>query len=415
MNIKIVKIALNNVIKQKRRSMFNALTFAANAFAIIFLLGQVTGMYEATFDRVAEIETGHFKIYNAEYEKDKDRMPLEHNIRDAEAVIDEISKLPFFVSAAPRIAKTAEISDMKRKTGVLVVGIDMRAELETMKIFDRMDESQYLSAGAGGELLMGARLARLMEAEPGIPFLIYGRTMLKANNLSDLTLKGIYSIGFEKMEKSVVYVPIGFARGFFDMEGAATEIIVRLEERKRTDVVKPLLDELLAEKYPGLTAKAWYEEAAALVAGVQMDYIFYGVFLAILLFLAVFIIMNTLTITVFERTAEIGTLRAIGLEKNQIRWMFMFEGVFLAFGGAIIGGLLAIPAAYYMNVYGISIPEEMYDQMPFPIESMKSINTVFDWLLTTAICVVTGAIGSIIPANRAAGIKVVDALKKGVR
>ena len=161
-------------------------------------------------------------------------------------------------------------------------------------------------------------------------------------------------------------------------------------------------------------AAASIREPAATVSRTRVDVVPTGM-IRPPLFLAVFIIMNTLTIAVFERTAEIGTIRAIGLEKNQVRWVFMWEGIILSLGGAIVGGIIAIPIAYYMNVVGITIPPEFFDKMPFPIESMLSKNVPFDWVLTTIICLVTGIIGAIFPANRAAKTNIVDALKKGVR
>jgi len=199
------------------------------------------------------------------------------------------------------------------------------------------------------------------------------------------------------------------------MENKATEIIVRIKDRKYVPEVQVELEKIIKDKYPELVVNNWKQEASDLIAGAQADYVSYAIMFAILLFLAIFIIANTLTITVFERTAEIGTLRAIGLQTNQVRWMFLYEGLFLAIIGAVLGGILALPMAYYMNVVGMSMPAEMMDKMPFPIDSMVSKNSWFDWILVTGICLVTGMIGAILPANRAAKIKIVDALKKGVR
>ena len=199
------------------------------------------------------------------------------------------------------------------------------------------------------------------------------------------------------------------------MENSATEIIIRINDRNNVPFVKKEIEKIIKDRYPDLIVKDWTEEAASLIAGAQADFISYGVIIAVLFFLAVFIIMNTLTISVFERTAEIGTLRAIGLTKNQIRWMFLWEGVLLSLGGAIIGGILIIPVALYFNLHGITLPPEMYEKMPYPIVDMKSKNSITDWFLTCFICLITGMIGAILPANRAAGTNVVDALKKGVR
>jgi ABC-type lipoprotein release transport system permease subunit len=93
----------------------------------------------------------------------------------------------------------------------------------------------------------------------------------------------------------------------------------------------------------------------------------------------------------------------------------MWEGLLLSLGGAIVGGLISIPIAVYMNTHGIQLPPEYGDKMPFPMEGMTSKNVWTDWLLVTGICLVTGVIGAFKPSRTAAETNIVDALKKGVR
>ncbi len=413
MNLKIIKIAFRNVLKHKKRTFFNAFTFAANAFALIALIGMLNGMYNSAYERTIALETGHFKIYNKGYLEEEKKMPLDKNIKNAGRVAEDIKNIPYFRGAAPRIRKNATLSDTEKKTGIILNGIDMKAELKAMDLFDTLDRENYLEKGKG-QVLVGKKLAELMGIEKNDPLLIYGQTRYKSNNLSDVIMKGYYNIGYAKMEKNVAFVPLKFAQRFFDMDGSVTEIVVSIDSREHMAEAEEGLKNALS-KHPSLTYRTWKEEAAALVAGAKADYMSYMVLFAILLFLAVFIIMNTLTITVFERTPEIGTLRAIGMKKSQIGWAFMFEGIILSLIGAVIGGILAIPMAYYMNVYGIAMPAEYLDMVPFPIQAMKSKNVPMDWLLVTGICLVTGIIGAVLPCARAAKTNITKALMRGVR
>ncbi|MCX8093812.1 MAG: FtsX-like permease family protein [Candidatus Goldbacteria bacterium] len=413
MNLKIIKIAFNNLLKHSGRTIFNLFTFATNALALIVLLGMLKGMYNEAFERTIALDTGHFKIYHKDYITEKEKMPLDKNIKNPYEVIKSIENVPYFICATPRIKKYGILSNTLNKTNVIITGIDMNRELQTMNLFKNLKKENYL--GNGGEILVGKRLAELMKSNTGDLMLIYSQTQHKANNLMDVTLKGIYSIGFAVMEKMIVYIPFDFAQQFFDMPDCATEIIIKIQDKKFVPFVKSRIENILKEKYPELILRDWTQEAEGLIAGVQADFISYGILFAILLIMAVSIIMNTLTITVFERTAEIGTLRAIGLTKGQIRWMFLWEGILLSLGGAIIGGIIVLPIVYYLNIHGMTMPPEIMDKMPYPFESLKSKNEIIDWFITYVICIITGIIGAILPANRAAGTNVVDALKKGVR
>lgn len=413
MNLKIIKIAFNNLLKHKGRTIFNTLTFAVNAMALIVLLGMLKGMYNQAFDRTIALDTGHFKIYHKDYVAEKEKMPLDKNIENPYEVIKAIQDVKHFISAAPRIKKNGILSNKINKTNIIIIGIDFDRELKTTELFKNLKPENYLENS--GEILIGKKLSELLRSNTGDTMLIYSQTQYKANNLMDVMLKGIYSIGFAVMEKMVVYIPFNFAQDFFDMHNKATEIIIRIDDKKFVPVVKKQIEKILKEKYPDLILRDWTQEAESLIAGAQADFISYGVIFAILLFLAISIIMNTLTITVFERTAEIGTLRAIGLTKGQIRWMFLWEGILLSLGGAIIGGILVLPIVAYLNINGLNMPKEIMDKMPFPFEALKSKNEISDWFITYLICIITGVIGSILPANRAAGTNVVEALKKGVR
>lgn len=413
MNIKIIQIAFNNLLKYKRRTFFNIVTFAVNAMALIFLIGMIQGMYNVMFDRTIELETGHFKIYNKEYAREKEKMQIEKNIKRPYEVIKVLETIPHFISATPRITRHGILSNTKIKTNVVITGIDMQRELKTMNIFSKLKEDDLLKGGP--EILLGQRLSELIKNSKNDSMFLYSQTQHKTNNLMDVSVKGVYSIGFAIMEKLIVYIPLNFAQSFLDMEDCATEIIIRIDDKKFVPYVKKEIENILQNNFPDYIVKDWREEASDLIAGAQADFISYGIIFAILLFLAIFIIMNTLTISVFERTAEIGTLRAIGLTKSQIKWMFLWEGILLSLGGAIIGGILVIPIILYFNLHGINLPPEIYEKMPYPSIEMKSKNSIGDWLLTYFICFITGILGAILPANRAAGTNVVDALKKGVR
>ena len=414
MNIKIFKIAVNNVLKHKRRSFFNALTFSINAVALIMLLGLLKGMYNNMYERSIDLQTGHFKIYKAGYIDKKAKMPLDLSIEMPYSVIDDITGIPYFVGASPRLVKNAVLSDLANKTDVIMIGIDMPEEMKITADFKNITGSAL--APNKGQLLMGRKLASMMKLKPGADLLLYSQTKYKSNNLVDAALAGVYYIGFDSMEKSVVFVPLKFAQDFLDTGDEATEIMVRIKDRAYVPEAKKALEAVLAARHPGLVVRDWKQEASSLIAGARADYMSYAIVFGILLFLAVFIIMNTLTMTVYERTAEIGTLRAIGMESGHIKWMFFLEGIILSLAGAIIGGIIAIPLAYLLDTHGLHFDSDTMQRMNFPMaEALKGKNAYTDWLLVFLVCLITGALGAIIPADRASKINIVEALKKGIR
>ncbi|HPI03194.1 MAG TPA: FtsX-like permease family protein [Candidatus Goldiibacteriota bacterium] len=414
MKNKNFKIAVFNVFKHKRRTFFNAMTFAINMFALVLLLGMIRGQYNMMIDKTIDLQVGHLKIYKKGYVEEKKRMPLEINISNPDAVIADVMKLHHVKGAAKHIVTTGTLSSGSKKTGMKFYGIDMEKEKTVTTAFNKVSGTA-LSDG-GGEILIGNKLSQLMSVEPGAMLMIYARTKDNANNLVDAEIKGVYTAGFEFMEKSIAVVPFDYASWFLSMDGAATEIKIALDDKKNTGLVKQGVQKILSEKYPDLIVRDWIEEAPEIIYAIQMDMVTYGIIFAILLFLAFFIIVNTLTISVFERTAEIGTLRAIGMQKDDIRKMFLTEGAVLGLIGVILGGLLVLPLVYYMNVHGIDIAATGVEDIGVPFEPvMKSINRPVDWLISGIICMISAALGAWFPAGNAAKTDIINALKRGVR
>ncbi len=411
---KIVKIAFHNVLKHKRRSFFNILTFAINAIALIFLLGLLRGMYNSMYEKNIALTTGHFKIYNKNYLEEKKRFPLDVTIDHPDEVIQQISKVPHFIAASPRIIKDGLISNREEKTRILIYGIAIEREKQVLTVFDKVDTQNVFKKEAS--ILVGKKLADLFPLQQGDDLLLYGQTINKANNLVDVQLTGIYSIGFDYMERNIVFIPFWFAKYFFDLKDVATEIIIKIDKKENVPEVKKDIQKIFLQKYPNLIIRDWKEEAPELIAGAEADYISYAIIFFILLFLAVFIIIDTLTISVFERIPEIGTLRAIGLEQGQIQQMFFMEGVLLSMGGIIVGGILSLALAYFMNVHGIPFTSDSYSNITIPFDPIiKSINKPIDWLIVTMICLGAGMLGALFPSIKASKTNIVSALKRGVR
>lgn len=414
MNTKMYKIAFNNVMKHKRRTLFNSLTFAVNMVALIFLIGMIRGTYNLMIDKSIDLRVGHIKIYNAKYIDEKKRLPLDLNISDPKGVLKIVKSVPKVKGASARIVFSGILSSGAKKTGMMFYGVDLDDEKSVTTAYKNIAGNGLKKGSAS--ILAGKRLAELMGIKQGDSMMIFGQTIYRSNNLLDAEVSGIYDAGFQFMEKNIAVVPFDYASSFLDMKGAATEIIVKLENKKSVPAVKAELKKLIGEKYPGLVVRDWVEEAPDIIMAMKSDFITYAVIFAILLFLAFFIIVNTLTISVFERIPEIGTLRAIGMQKTQVHTMFLIEGLILGLFGIVLGGLIALPISHQMSVYGIYFGDKFTTDFPMPMDPyIKSINVPLDWLVSGLICLVSAFLGSLFPAKKAADTDIINALKRGVR
>jgi putative ABC transport system permease protein len=141
-----------------------------------------------------------------------------------------------------------------------------------------------------------------------------------------------------------------------------------------------------------------------------------GLFSSIFLFIAIimgvivlFAVVNTMTMNVMERTNEIGTIRAMGVRRGGIRWQFIAEGALLGAIGATAGLVLAIIVAWFVNRAGITwLPPGNANPVPLRLEMTGTMRLVLGTWLGL---VLVATIAALVPANRAARLQVVDALR----
>ena len=182
---------------------------------------------------------------------------------------------------------------------------------------------------------------------------------------------------------------------FFTEESLDTELYFNVSEKT------PELEErinAIVDGYPGVEIRD--EDGLVEEANNQIQLllnVIYG-FLSISIFVALFGITNTLSLSVYERTREIGLMRAIGTYRNQIRRMIFIESSIISIFGAALGTGLGIFFAW-------SLIQTLADE-GFTVFSV-SIQQTFLWI---GIAIIAGVIAAILPAIRASRQNILDAI-----
>ena len=129
----------------------------------------------------------------------------------------------------------------------------------------------------------------------------------------------------------------------------------------------------------------------------QLLAIFYAL-LALSVIISLFGIVNTLVLSIYERTREIGMLRAIGTTRRQLRRMIRWESVLTAIIGGVLGVLIGILFGW-ITAQGLAA-EGIVFVLPIPT-----------LLIFLALSIVAGVVAAILPARRAAKLDVLEALQ----
>jgi putative ABC transport system permease protein len=232
-----------------------------------------------------------------------------------------------------------------------------------------------------------------------------------APNVVQLAVGGAEPQGVKELDDNFVAMPLGLAQQlvYGRSEHKATGIVLQLHRSEDLPAARARLTTLFKQKHLDLEVRDFGELSPFYG---QVKNMFSAIFLFIALVMGVivlFAVVNTMTMNVMERTNEVGTIRALGVRRAGIRSQFTVEGVLIGAIGATVGALLALTIAALINHAGLTwIPPGNATAVPLRLDVAGRAALVGGTWLGLAIVTTLAAL---LPANRAARLPVVDALR----
>jgi putative ABC transport system permease protein len=176
-------------------------------------------------------------------------------------------------------------------------------------------------------------------------------------------------------------------------------------------VLRSEFERIAGENSADLRVYGWRRFVRVIVRAVEADIAGFSVIIAVLYLLIVVGILNSMSMAVHERTKEIGTLRAIGMKRAQLRVLFLAEGASIAALGALVGALIAGAGALYLGLVGFDLSILAGTGLPIPFGDRFTADfTVWDFLLGAGVAVATAAVGTLLPLRRASKLNIAAAL-----
>jgi len=272
-------------------------------------------------------------------------------LQNSDSLAARAEELPQVQSAAPVLWTSGVLSTIRESTGVQVTGIDP-ADAFHAPIRDGMIAGTYITAEDRGQILLGKRLANDMNIGVGQRVSL---TVGNANGQPEeaiFTVAGLFDTGIPNYDQSTVIMPLAKLQSLTGTGNRASSIIVMLNNREDTEQVAAAL------QAPGINVVTWQSLNSIILDTVQMGMAFYYIIYFIVILVVAVLIANTLLMSVFERTREMGILAAMGMKRRQIMVMVLFESTILALAGIVVGMLLGFAVVAYWAAVGISFNED---------------------------------------------------------
>ena len=197
-----------------------------------------------------------------------------------------------------------------------------------------------------------------------------------------------------------VFVSLSEAQRLFRTKGRVTGIDLRLDNLERAGTVKAALQqELDADRY---TVRTWYDLQKSLYDVMQLEKWGASVILGLIVLVAAFNIIGSLTMVVIEKRGDIGALRAMGVSKTNIRRIFLYEGALIGAVGTGLGLGLGLGLAFLQKYYEL-VP--MAQAQSFLIDAYPVAVQPLDVVLIAVVSFGLCVLAALYPASRAASIE----------
>ena len=407
--MKILKHALYNVFRNKRRTLITLLSIISASCAIIVFGGFITFTFDALREGTIRTQLGHFQVASAGYFDKGAGLEASQILQKPNEVEDQIRALPHVRSVTQRLSGSGLVSTGHITLTGMLTGVSPEKE-EYFSFAETMVDGSQLEAGFGGECVIGEVLAKGLNAKVGDTLTILSTTFEGVINAAECSLAGVVRTGSKTYDAVYVKMHLGELQGLLDTTGIE-KILVLLDDTANVPVVSPLLDKLISG-FPSekpMEVREWEQLAEFYTRVVNLYtsiFRFSSIVLAVVVLLS---ITNTMSMCVFERFREIGTLRAIGETRSGIMRLFLSEGLVIGVLGGIVGIIAGIIAAKIINFTGgidIAPPPGMSSGYTALITPSY---IYFVWSFAVSVLASVGA--SIYPAYKASCLDIVKALQ----
>lgn len=397
------RLALRNILRQRRRSL---IAIAAIAFGIISMMlasGFIEWIFWANREGVTVNQLGHIQATKPGYQEWGKADPFKYLLPDDASALAAIHGLPEVRNVTPRLSFNGLISHGDSTLSFIGEGID--PDIDPYARYLIVAEGNLLSANDPKGFILGTGLAASLGVKTGDTIVLLANTPSGGINAIEGHVRGLVSTSLKAFDDSLLRMGIDSARALLRVSGAHVWIITL----RNTDMTEKAMRSLETEKtLTGFDLTPWMKLADFYNKTVELLTRQIAVVKLIIGIIIILGISNTMTMSVLERTTEIGTAMALGVRRRRILGLFLLEGGLLGGIGGLVGVAIGSLAASLLSYVGIPMPPAPGMSMGFTASIMITPAIIRDALL---LAVATTLLASIYPAWRASRLVIVDALR----
>ena len=308
------------------------------------------------------------------------------SINNWQQITATLDQLPLLTAVSPVVSGPAFAQRGDALESVALVGIDVERYQKIIPLKEYLISGQ-LRVGAD-DVLIGSQLAEDLGVQVGSKL----RLDTGQQNSAVVNIAGIFELGVRELDARYVYLDLKQAQSLLSLPGGVTVIDLTVADIFEAENVAAQVGRLIS-----LQAESWIKTNAQLMNAISAQSLSTSMIIVFVAISVAFGIASVLSVSVVQRTREIGILRATGATRQQILRIFLFQGAMFGLLGSVLGSVASYALVWVFNAFG---PGLFY----IPV----SINLI---MLALLLAILTGVLAAAIPARRAAVLDPVEAIR----
>ena len=402
--MKLVKMSWRNLWRNSTRTNVTITAVALCIAILIIFQSLIIGLIGKAVYNTTNLVVGEVQIHAAGYLDDRSIYKSLKNIEEIRAVAKENN-----IGMVERSYGFGLISSGTKSAGTQFWGVDPVSELKYFDFANHIDEGNFLTKKSLKKVVLGQKLARSLAAEVGTELVVFvqGADGSLGNELYYVT--GILGNVADNIDRGAAII----LKSDFDILFSTNNLIHEIALNSKGKIAAEEIQKLISAKVTDIDVETWKELMPTIAVMTEKMSVFMLTMFSLIFTIAASLgVMNTLVMSTYDRMKEFGIIRAIGATPWLIIRQVSLEAIFLTFLASIIGTVIGLSIAIYLQVYGIDISGKgnlaiggiVFDPIWRASVSIKSV------FLPIVLMMITSIVASIYPASIAARIKPVEAI-----
>jgi lipoprotein-releasing system permease protein len=379
--------------------------------ALILIMGVMNGLQNDLRDKIL-VGSPDLRVLN--YGQDL-------KIDDWQTVLDKVKGFHGVVAAAPFVLTEGLVSAGHNYVeAAQVMGIEPQGphvdQVTTIRQHAMPGAGDFRFASSDGRtrgVVVGKLLAERLSLSPGDTVRMLAPPAGNKINpvLGTFTpryftfeVTGLFETGMYEYDNSYIYMPLPVAQDFASLGSAVTGLEVKTTDRWSAAGVARALETALGYPY---RAEDWEQQNSSLFRALKLEKFTMGFIVLLIIIVAAFNIVSTLTMVVADKTREIGILKAMGMPSRSIRRIFLAQGLVIGAVGTLMGLIVGLGGAVLLERFKfIKLDPRIYfiDHMPVAVQPL-------DVILTIVASLVIASLATLYPSLQAARLYPIEAIR----